>query len=417
MVKPAISRGPRISDDALADLLAQYGFAAGDDVQDVRSLPGGFSGTNYRVTFAGPRRQAGAAAHADAEHAAICLKICHGYNAAFVESQARVQAHLQRHLPSAARVACYALPVVAGGPAAGGTPRRRFATTDPESGDPVLALTFLLGRAADAVLEAGVVDWPIIFEGFGQALARIHSVPVPASARLRRYVDGGACDVQKHVDDVLSRKMAASAHVASHPFVTEFYPPRLAALKAGMAAAADLPQGIIHGDPFLDNALVSPADGSFVGFVDFEDATTGPLLFDAACCIIGTCFAEGSDNFDMGRFRVLMSSYTAERPLTTGECRLLVPFLRLTLLCNCTWRFINFNVDHREVVECRDRYRELQDRIVSLEQEATVAAIQAAFSSEGVVARENAAATRPRRVMALSMALSGAAVALAAWRG
>jgi len=170
--------------------------------------------------------------------------------------------------------------------------------------------------------------------------------------------------------------MEASEHARRHPYVVEFYPPRLAELSDAMAGCDDLPQGVLHGDPFLDNAMVDPRTGRFVGFVDFEDATTGPLLFDVACAVVGTCFPEGSSDFDVTRFRDLMGGYSGVRPLSGPERRLFVRFCRLTLLCNCTWRFVNFNIDNRDVVECRDRYRELQDRIVALEDSRTALAIE-----------------------------------------
>ena len=45
--------------------------------------------------------------------------------------------------------------------------------------------------------------------------------------------------------------------------------------------ALDLPVGFLHGDPFLDNILVDPQSGAVAGFVDLEDVTVGPCLFDA----------------------------------------------------------------------------------------------------------------------------------------
>ena len=51
--------------------------------------------------------------------------------------------------------------------------------------------------------------------------------------------------------------------------------------------------------------------------------------------------------------------------------------MKLTMLCNCTWRFKNFNLDHREIEECRDAHRELQSRILELEKPEIVAEVTA----------------------------------------
>jgi Ser/Thr protein kinase RdoA (MazF antagonist) len=350
MVKPAISR-PKIRPAALSYLLSQYGLPPSAS-RSVTALAGGFSGTNYRVEVVG--------------RPTLCVKICHGYSRAFCESQAKVQDHLRS---AGFALACFALPILADGS------KFQFATLDPDTGDPCLALTFLEGRAADAVLESGAVREDVLFMEFGRALAKMHSVKL-GDAELRHFSKGGACDVQKHIDGTLYDRMKASTHTRKHPFFTDFYGDRLAALRNAMARSNELPQGVLHGDPFLDNALVDPSNGSFSGFVDFEDATTGPLLFDVACCVIGTCFPEGSSAFDVTRFGHLMRGYCSVRRLSQLEVTLFASFARLTLLCNCSWRFINFFVDHREVVDCRDRYLELHDRILTLERRSTVSAIQ-----------------------------------------
>jgi aminoglycoside phosphotransferase (APT) family kinase protein len=71
---------------------------------------------------------------------------------------------------------------------------------------------------------------------------------------------------------------------------------------------ADIPRGLIHGDPFIDNLLVRELTGEVVGWVDWEDVACGPLLFDVGCSIIGCCYrsAEGEDNkLDLPRLKVV----------------------------------------------------------------------------------------------------------------
>lgn len=75
------------------------------------------------------------------------------------------------------------------------------------------------------------------------------------------------------------------------------------------------------------------------------------------------------------------AAYNTERPLSPVERDLVVPFMRLTLLCNATWRFRNFNVvlaDREDIQqEAKDSYKELADRIVALKQPKLVADIEA----------------------------------------
>jgi len=58
-------------------------------------------------------------------------------------------------------------------------------------------------------------------------------------------------------------KVSNSEFVKEHPFVA-FYAEKLAILQE-MVAVEGLPQGILHGDPFLDNVLVDPITGNFSG--------------------------------------------------------------------------------------------------------------------------------------------------------
>lgn len=40
---------------------------------------------------------------------------------------------------------------------------------------------------------------------------------------------------------------------------------------------------------------------------DFEDVTVGPLIFDFACMVIGSCFRQSPENsWDPGRFEVIL---------------------------------------------------------------------------------------------------------------
>ena len=168
--------------------------------------------------------------------------------------------------------------------------------------------------------------------------------------------------------------------VAGHPFTT-LHAEQVPALAAAMQV--DVPRGLIHGDPFLDNLLAKDS-GEVVGWVDWEDVAVGPLMFDVGCSLIGCCYrsAEGEDNqLDLDRLKWFLNGYISVRPLSAEEKAVVVPFMRLTLLCNATWRFRNFNIMHPEVEEAKDAYKELADRIVALKDEALVLQIETIVAS------------------------------------
>ena len=77
-----------------------------------------------------------------------------------------------------------------------------------------------------------------------------------------------------------------------------------------------------------------------------------------------------------------MEGYSSERNLPQIEINHFVPFMRLALLCNCSWRFVKFNVptigkeeDDEFPEEAKDSYVELQNRIKYLHDTDVIAEI------------------------------------------
>ena len=204
----------------------------------------------------------------------------------------------------------------------------------------------------------------MVLDAIGHGLGQLHSVAVDESAGLRPAEMGGACDVRKHLTDEYGEVLVACARVEGHPFFAFYFEQRRLLREAWHAP--NLPRGVLHGDPFPDNVLVSPSTGALAGFVDFEDGCVGPLLFDVACACAAACFgADGS--LDRPKLAALLGGYHRARPLTLEERERFGSFMSLALLCNAAWRFKQFNVDHPEMGEsCRESYRELHDRILSL---------------------------------------------------
>jgi len=261
-------------------------------------------------------------------------------------------------------------------------------TVDDNVPAPTLCLSFCQGTAADAVISPdSKIPFPVdkVLFAVGSRLAQLHKIPVVTEAQLGTYKDGGACAVIDHISDKIKTTIASSPHTCDHPFHA-FYTTQLNELKLSMEAASEsdlMPWGVIHGDPFLDNCLATMDTGTVEAtWVDFEDVTVGPLLFDFACCIIGSCFRPSPDNtLDLNRLAALSKGYFSTRTLTPREMELLIPFLKLTLLTSCTWRFVNFNIHHREISDCRDSYVEFQQRIISLLNPELIAKITTCLTS------------------------------------
>lgn len=80
--------------------------------------------------------------------------------------------------------------------------------------------------------------------------------------------------------------------------------------------ALSLPQGLIHGDLFHDNALFE--NENLRGVIDFYNACTDMLALDLAIMINDWC-AVADGGLDEQRVQTLLAAYNAHRPLTAQE--------------------------------------------------------------------------------------------------
>jgi Ser/Thr protein kinase RdoA (MazF antagonist) len=319
-------------------------------------LFGGYSGSNYRVDLA--------------DGSTFVLKITNGYSAEHAELMCRTVYYLGE---TGYKDCC--LPI----------PKRdkatfRFVSTKEHMQVPAVLMTYADGRQADRVMREQPHLATTVMRGIGGGLARMHNAVTGISQEqaetlgIRWYAtDGGCCDVQNQVDGAVLATILDCKEVLDHDFVQNFYQSEFSALQNEMQLAKEgkLMHGITHGDPFADNVRVNSETGELSAFIDVEDVCVGPLLFDLACCAIGCCFKEASAQdgkrrqiLDMPVLEALLKGYCADRKLPQIEKDHFVPFMRLTLLCNCCWRFVKFNIQTRDVPEeARNSYLELQWRI------------------------------------------------------
>ncbi|HSC89245.1 MAG TPA: homoserine kinase [Polyangiaceae bacterium] len=78
--------------------------------------------------------------------------------------------------------------------------------------------------------------------------------------------------------------------------------------------STELPRGLIHGDLFRDNALVS-GDG-ISALLDFESACAGSYVYDVAVTLLAWCYG---DRLDAELAFALLDGYHAVRPLSALE--------------------------------------------------------------------------------------------------
>ncbi len=100
-------------------------------------------------------------------------------------------------------------------------------------------------------------------------------------------------------------------------------------IAAGSAYAA-LPRGPIHADLFRDNVMFegTPEQPVLSGFFDFYFAGVDAWLFDLAVTLNDWAIDLPTGQADAARTQAMLAAYTAVRPLTDAERRLLPAMLR-----------------------------------------------------------------------------------------
>ncbi len=153
----------------------------------------------------------------------------------------------------------------------------------------------------------------------GQALARLH-LAGESFAEVRSNPTGMGW-LQAHVDKVVQGTAEAYGDVAANLLRDELENQRL-------QSWGDLPQGVVHGDLFVDNILF---DGDKVsGMIDFYYAHTAPWVMDIAITLNAQAVMLGDD--DDSRIQAFLSGYESVRPLQEKEFQALPVLLRLAAL-------------------------------------------------------------------------------------
>jgi len=94
--------------------------------------------------------------------------------------------------------------------------------------------------------------------------------------------------------------------------------------------ASGLPFGIIHADPFPDNAFFNE-DDDISGFFDFYFASSGYFAYDLAIAVLSWCFDE-SNNLVHQRLKSMLQGYQSKRVLTPEEQKFMPYFIDIAAL-------------------------------------------------------------------------------------
>lgn len=211
-----------------------------------------------------------------------------------------------------------------------------------QDGRRAMVLDFFTATSGDKLLGAHEADTTFVekmMRELGGTLATLHLSPWPPEASLRHVRTHGfaVCYTGDLLNGTAFDDLDASHVVREHEF--------LATVRGSLAWLRqlydrDLPQGLIHGDPYLDNVLYSP-DGDLLALIDWEDSCQGPFVLDLAACVGACCFSSVNE-LSVERMESVFKGYSAKRSLSRVEAECVPDFIAATALACAFYRFGEF---------------------------------------------------------------------------
>ena len=127
----------------------------------------------------------------------------------------------------------------------------------------------------------------------------------------------------------------------------------------------NLPQGIIHGDLFIDNIFFNK--NKFSGFIDFYFSSNDYLIYEIAICINALCFDKKKKKFVMNSSKIknLINGYESIRTLSKKEKDALNVMCRGAALRYLLTRIYDyFNTPKTALIKIKDPMEYLQKLII-----------------------------------------------------
>ena len=127
----------------------------------------------------------------------------------------------------------------------------------------------------------------------------------------------------------------------------------------------NLPQGIIHGDLFIDNIFFNK--NKFSGFIDFYFSSNDYLIYEIAICINALCFDKKKNKFVMNSSKIknLINGYESIRTLSKKEKDALNVMCRGAALRYLLSRIYDyFNTPKTALIKIKDPMEYLQKLII-----------------------------------------------------
>lgn len=289
----------QLDQQAIEQIAKQYPITP---VTHFRPLEGGSENSNYYLST---------------EEQAYVLTICESKTFAATEALAKLLFHLEKHQFSTTQI----------------LRNKQGGMLGVFHEKPILLKSYLTGKVVEQFSDQLLV-------AIGTSIAHLNQIPAPD------YLPNQCAFGIESFGQLQDKKI-------EHPFVewlnkmeqyiqSNFHP--------------DLPKGLIHGDIFYSNVIVS--DQQLPVIMDFEEACCYYRIFDLGMAIVGLCNQNGK--IDLRTARQLIAGYQKEMPLLALEKEKLKAFTVYAATATAFWRFRQFNVIVPDEAR-KNRYQEMQN--------------------------------------------------------
>jgi homoserine kinase type II len=187
----------------------------------------------------------------------------------------------------------------------------------------------------------------------GQFLASMHQVTARLTMRRRNRF------APERIRHILSLCLAAPAKNAEQREHLKILKKQVEVFEFNRA----LPRAVVHGDLFIDNVRFNC--GKLCGVIDFEMASSGPLIYDLAVAICDWGFLH--DRFMPERTKALLRGYQSKRALRDVEKSALYDTVCFAAARFAITRFHDFELNTQpDVQRMYKDYRHFFSRLQSL---------------------------------------------------
>lgn len=182
--------------------------------------------------------------------------------------------------------------------------------------------------------------------GIGEALAKLHEIPPPEYFEENtRVIPDNWNDNSRMIDKNLRMLIRE--------------------VKGNILEWKNLPDVLIHGDPFPDNFIPEGLIDKLI-LIDWDTATKGPAILDMAMAIIGGCRVE--NKLDAKLVKLFLDGYESVRKLSDEEKLFLPAAIKYANALLAYKRVVNpssKNPDsYKELLEFADRIPDSFDKLI-----------------------------------------------------